>query len=154
MSGWTVEPPADPYFDRRLDAWIVSRYRDVTAALREPGLIPALARSTAPPVPIDPGIHADFRAQALRALAPAVIQQWEVQFDLVANRLAEALPIGGPIDLIRAIRAALLPCDRRDYVGSSASRVREACLAGPPRIRFRLRALRRGARRGWAESYR
>jgi cytochrome P450 len=100
MSGWTVEPPADPYFDRRLDAWIVSRYRDVAAALREPGLIPALARSTAPPVPIDPAIHADFRAQALRALAPAVIQQWEVQFDLVANRLAEALPIGEPIDLI------------------------------------------------------
>jgi cytochrome P450 len=100
MSCWTVEPPADAYFDRRLDAWIVSRYRDVAAALREPGLIPALARSTAAPAPMDPAVHADFRTQALRALAPAVIQQWEERFDLVANRLAAALPAGEPVDLI------------------------------------------------------
>jgi cytochrome P450 len=100
MSGWTVEPPADPYFDRRLNAWIVSRYRDVAVALREPGLLPALARSTAPPTPIDPAVHANFRAQALRALAPAVIQQREERFDLVANRLAEALPAGEPVELM------------------------------------------------------
>jgi hypothetical protein len=66
MRCWTVEP-ADPYFDRRLNAWIVSRYRDVAGALREPGLLPALARSTVPPAPIDPAVHADFRAQSLRA---------------------------------------------------------------------------------------
>src|ERR1022692_3890827 len=63
MNCWAVEPPADPYFDRRLNAWIVSRYQDVAAALREPALTPALARSTAPAAPIDAAVHADFRTR-------------------------------------------------------------------------------------------
>jgi hypothetical protein len=25
MDVWATEPPADPYYDRRLDAWILSR---------------------------------------------------------------------------------------------------------------------------------
>src|ERR1035438_1258670 len=99
MTCWAVEPPADPYLDRRLNAWIVSRYQDVAAASREPALTPALARSTAPAAPINAAVHADFRTQALRALAPAVIKQWEERFALVANRLADELPANQPIDL-------------------------------------------------------
>jgi len=100
MDVWVTEPPADPYFDRRLNAWILSRYRDVDTALREARLIPASARSTAV-VPIDSGIHAEFRTQALRALAPVAIQQLEEPFALAANLLAAALPIGEPVDLMQ-----------------------------------------------------
>lgn len=78
----------------------MSRYQDVAGALREPALTPALARSTAPAAPINAAVHADFRTQALRALAPAVIQQWEERFALVANQLADELPANQPIDLI------------------------------------------------------
>ena len=95
-----TEPPADPYFDSQRNAWILSRYRDVAAALREPALIPALASSTAAAAPIDASVHAEFRAQALRALSPAAIQQWEQNMTLSANLMAGALPLGEPVDLM------------------------------------------------------
>jgi cytochrome P450 len=100
MTFWGSEPPADPHFDRRLNAWTLSRHRDVAAALREPRLVPALAGSTAPAVPIDSKIHTHFRTQALHALSPASIQQWEEEFAHAANLLIGALPTGEPVDLI------------------------------------------------------
>jgi cytochrome P450 len=100
MEIWATEPPSDPYFDPRLNAWMVSRYRDAAAALREPRLVPALARSTTPAVPLDSKVHTDFRTQALRALSPASIHEWEERFALAANAVAGALPTGVPVDLI------------------------------------------------------
>ena len=101
MSFSAAATPADPYFDPPLDAWMITRYQDVAAALREPRLIPSLARSTAPASPIDRATHADFRAQALRALSPAAIEQCERRFALAANHLASTLPTGEPVDLIK-----------------------------------------------------
>ena len=100
MSFWATEPPAAPYFDSRLNAWILSRYRDVAAALRDPRFAPALAGSTAPATPINSAFHADFRTQALHALSPAAIQHWEEQFASSADLLAGALPTGEPVDLL------------------------------------------------------
>jgi cytochrome P450 len=99
MSG-AIDPPADPYFDRRLNAWIVGRYRDVVAALREPRLVPALALSKSPVAPIDTAVHAEFRAQALRALSPVAIGQWEERFTQAADQLVGTLPAGEPVDLV------------------------------------------------------
>jgi len=100
MSLWATEPPADPHFDPRLNAWILSRYRDVAAALREPLLTPALARSTGSAVAIDSAVHVEFRAQALRALSPSAVQHWEERFALATDGLADALPTGEPVDLM------------------------------------------------------
>jgi cytochrome P450 len=102
MSFWAVEPPADPYFDPRLNSWVVTRYRDVAAVLREPRFIPALARSTKLAVGIEPAVHADFRAHALRALSPAAIEPWEAPITLAANRLASAVPEGEEVDIVAA----------------------------------------------------
>ena len=100
MSLWATEPPGDPYFDPRLNAWILTRYRDVAIALLEPLLIPALARSTTPAVAIDSAVHAEFRTHSLHALSPAAISQWEERFALAAARVVDALPTGEPVDLI------------------------------------------------------
>jgi len=100
MSFWALDPPADPRFDPRLNAWIVTRYRDVAAALREPLLIPALARSAVPAVAIDPAAHADFRARALHALSLPAIEPWEEPSTLAAARLAGSLPADEPVDLV------------------------------------------------------
>jgi hypothetical protein len=135
MDLWATEPPADPYFDHRLNAWILSRYRDVSAALREARLIPAAARSAAA-VPIDRGIHAEFRSQALRALAPAGIQQLEERFAPAANLLAAALPTGEPVDLVERYArpwslqvagiAAGIPPDRCHRLSSLARSIFDA----------------------------
>jgi len=100
MDFWATAPPADPYLDGPLNAWILSRYRDVAAALREARLVPMTAQSTAPAVPVDAAVHAEFRAQALRALAPARLQQLAEQFAGMANLMAAALPAGRPVDLV------------------------------------------------------
>jgi cytochrome P450 len=97
---WATKPPEDPYFDSRLNAWILSRYRDVAAALRESRLIPASARSKTAAVPVASAIHAQFRSHALRALAPVRVRQLEAQFAPMANRMAGALPICRPVDLV------------------------------------------------------
>lgn len=90
--------PRPPYFDAALDRWVLSRYRDVAAALRDARLVPAAPRSTAA-VAVDGEGHARFRAEALRALSPARLCAWEAQFAAEAERLARALP-GGPADLV------------------------------------------------------
>jgi cytochrome P450 len=140
MSFWATGPPADPYFDPRLDAWIFSRYRDVAAALREPLLIPSMARSSTPAVAIESAVHAKFRVQALRALSPAAIQPWEERFARAADRLADALPTGGPVDLIEryarpwslqvAAIAAGISADHCERLASLARAVFDA--AGEP----------------------
>lgn len=100
MEAWATERPADPYFDGRLDAWILSRYRDVSTALRESRLIPATPRSAAPAVPFDSAAHEEFRSQALHALAPARLRRLDERFAHSASVLAAALPTGEPVDLV------------------------------------------------------
>jgi cytochrome P450 len=100
MDAWGTRPPEDPYFDSRLNAWVLSRYKDVTAALREAHLIPASARSTTAAVAVDSATHAEFRSQALRALAPVRLQQLEAQFTPIAIGMAGALQAGQPVDLV------------------------------------------------------
>jgi cytochrome P450 len=62
-------------------------------------LTPATARSAAA-FPIDSRVHAEFRAQALHALAPAAVHQLEERFAHAANLLAAAFPTGEPVDLV------------------------------------------------------
>jgi cytochrome P450 len=130
MHTWGTEAPAAPYFDRRLDAWILSRYSDVAAALRDPSLIPATALAVGKPVSIDGTGHAEFRAEALRALSPAGIGQWQEQIASIANLMAAELPTGVPVDLIErfakpwslqvASIAAGVPPDPQEHLAALA----------------------------------
>jgi hypothetical protein len=136
MGAWETESPADPRFDPRLNAWTLSRYRDVAAALREARLIPVSAGSTTPAVPVDSAIHAEFRAQALRALAPARLQELEERFVQLADLMASALPTGRPVDLVEqyarpwSLRvagiAADVPADRCERLSGLARRLFDA----------------------------
>ncbi|HTX38267.1 MAG TPA: cytochrome P450 [Bryobacteraceae bacterium] len=97
---WATEPPEPPCFDRARNSWILSRYRDVAAALRDPRLVPVSPLCTAAAVPLDGALHAEFREEGLRLVAPARLRQWEGQFALLAHRLAAALPAGREVDLV------------------------------------------------------
>jgi hypothetical protein len=136
MEVWPTGRPVDPYFDCQLNACILSRYGDVAAALREPMLVPALAGATTPAAPVDSAAHAEFRAQALRTLAPVRLQQWEARFVPLANRMAAALPAGRPMDLVEhffnpwsiqvASLAADVPDGQRERLASLARRIFDA----------------------------
>ncbi len=131
-----MQVPAPPYFDPSLDSWVLSRYRDVAAALRDPRLVPVSPRSTAPAAPLDSAVHAQFRADALRTLTPARLREWESQFAEAANRIAGALPLGSPVDLVAEYAkpcalaiagiAADVPAERRDYLAGVARDIFEA----------------------------
>ena len=132
--------PASPYFDRELNAWVISRYRDVWAALREPGLVPSSPQSPVAAVPFDRAVHLEFRAQALRGLTPVILAHWEAEFVERARRSVEALPSGQPVDLIAQYArpwalevagiATGVTADRLEHLSSLAIRVFEA--AGEP----------------------
>ena len=94
------EPPELPFFDRNLNVWVLSRYGDVTEALREPRLVPVSGRSAGAAVVVDAALHTQFRAEAFRMLAPARLRAWEEQFGAMAHRMVRMLPIGQPVDLL------------------------------------------------------
>lgn len=69
--GSTSPPIAEPpYFDASLDAWIFTRYSDITAALRHPMLVPASLRRR-------PGseVFSDEERSIMRAEARAALPQ-------------------------------------------------------------------------------
>ena len=82
-----------------MNAPVLSRSDDVAAALRDPRLVPTAVHASAA-APLDKGVHAEFRARALGALAPAAIEPWEASFRALADELAAGLPAGEPVDLI------------------------------------------------------
>lgn len=103
---------------------VFTRYRDVAAALRDSRLVPWSPLSGAAPAVFNRAAHADFRADALRAVPPAKLAEWEAQFAPLAGEMAQALPAGEPFDLIdrfanpwssRVAAMAAGPCgDRRE----------------------------------------
>lgn len=92
--------PAAPYFDRALDAWVVSRYSDVVAALRSPSLIPAGPHGRAgSDVPEDPH-RTNIREDTLAAFSPIQLNIWREKLTQQTKALASILPFDTPLDLL------------------------------------------------------
>jgi len=81
-----TDDPRPAHFDPPLDAWILSQYADVSAALREPRLCVAGEREESGPSPSGSPAHV---VAALRDVA-----------ERTAAARAAALPIGVPVDLV------------------------------------------------------
>ena len=86
-------PPSRPYFDATANAWVLSRYRDVVAALHEPLLRQAAAQMSSEKV----------RADVSNPLSAFRIEPNLAQMDPIADRLAEALARKRPTDLVRKV---------------------------------------------------
>jgi cytochrome P450 len=86
-------PPAAPFFDPAQNAWVLSRYGDVLAALREPGLRQA-GPQRAP---------AHVRKDELCALSQSKIPEWQEQIEPLAYRIIAELPPGRPVDLVSEV---------------------------------------------------
>jgi cytochrome P450 len=85
--------PSAPFFDPAENAWMVSRYADVLAALREPALRPG-GPQKAP---------AHVREDVLDALSPSKLADWQEQIKPLAERMAAGLPAGRSVDLVSEV---------------------------------------------------
>jgi cytochrome P450 len=97
MDPLSPAPPQGAYFDRVLNAWVLSRYADVLAALREPALQQARSKAS------DRG--PSMRAQVLAALPPAALPpvkraEWQIAVEALAHRMIRTLPANRPVDLV------------------------------------------------------
>jgi cytochrome P450 len=88
--------PAQAYFDGALGAWVLTRYADVRAALREPRLTASGARGGAELWLAD---HLRFRAEASAAVAE-ILENWLPRLEPEARNMARALPGNRPVDLV------------------------------------------------------
>lgn len=91
--------PVAPYYDERLRTWIFSRYSDVLAAFRSPGLLPVSATSEGPVEPNDTKLRA-MRAATKKSLSRPQLRIWHDRISSQANALARRLPAGSPVDLL------------------------------------------------------
>lgn len=91
-----LSPPAPQaaHFDSGENAWILSRYADVLAALREP----ALCQEGAENKPAG-----SARARVAAALGAASLAEWQSQVESLAETAIASLPVGPPVDLLAEV---------------------------------------------------
>ena len=85
--------PAAPFFDPAQNAWVLSRYGDVLAALREPSLRQA-GPQKAP---------AQVREGVLSAVSQSKISEWQERIEPLAGRIIAGLPPNRPVDLVSEV---------------------------------------------------
>jgi cytochrome P450 len=87
--------PEAPRFDPDLGAWVLSRYNDVLAALREPSFLQTGESGT-----IDAAAQQRARADVLAALPLAKLEEWQACIAPLALNILERLPADRPVDLV------------------------------------------------------
>jgi hypothetical protein len=82
-------------FDPDLRVWVLSRYDDVLAALKEPGFV-----QTGESGPVDAPAQLKTRADVLAALPIAKLDGWQRRIAPITNDILDRLPVERPVDLV------------------------------------------------------
>jgi cytochrome P450 len=85
--------PVAPIFDPAQNAWVLSRYRDVLAALREQGFDQAGPQKA--PVRV--------REDVSSALSQSKVAEWQEQIEPLADHIIAGLTPGGSVDLVSEV---------------------------------------------------
>src|SRR4051812_42515569 len=93
-------PPQSPRFDPVLAAWVLSRYADVLAALREPRLYPMSAEGGHDLEARDEGVRWELRRRTSEAFSTQRLETWQAQITPLAQSFAERLATDRPVDLV------------------------------------------------------
>jgi cytochrome P450 len=121
-----IPVPDAARFDDALDAWVLTRYADVLAALREPRLNASGARGGGD---LDRDAHLKFRAAAADAAA-GMLNACRARLELLAREMAWALPKDRPVDLVSELAMPWSAQAAEHLVGSGGDRERMTVLAG------------------------
>ena len=92
---------AEPYFDKQMDAWVLSRYADLTAAFQSPELVPVGPASKAEYPSVDEAARMNTRTQTRDALSPVALRSWRKQILSHARARVAQFDCEQPIDLIK-----------------------------------------------------
>jgi cytochrome P450 len=88
--------PGGARFDEAHHAWLLTSYADVSAALRDPRLsIPGSSADAH-------AAHLAVREAGATALSPERVAAWRPDLERSARAVAESLPLGSAVDLVRA----------------------------------------------------
>jgi cytochrome P450 len=93
-------PPQAAWFDESRGAWVLSRYRDVVAALRDPQLWPVAARGEDQDVTRDEAGRLRLRGPSQDALSAARVADWQAHVEPLAKKLLDGLAKHQPVDLL------------------------------------------------------
>ncbi len=88
------------HFDPALDAWVLTSYAEVNAALREKRLSAVSARGDGDPGTFDETAHERFREEARASLSPEKLAACRETIEPLARRMIEALPSDRAVDLV------------------------------------------------------
>ena len=95
-------PMHNIYFDKSLNAWVLSRHTDVLAAFRCPFLHPAGPRSKlkTDKLAANNNQRSAMRTETTNALSPAVLHSWQSQMRDIAQKILTNFSTSQPVDLI------------------------------------------------------
>jgi cytochrome P450 len=88
------------HFDPALNAWVLTSYAEVNAALREKRLSAVSARGDGDPGTFDEAAHERFREQARASLSAERLAEWRGLMEPLARRMVAALPSSRAVDLV------------------------------------------------------
>jgi cytochrome P450 len=91
-----------PFFDCARNEWVLTRYVDVIAALREPALWPAAVRNDNNRKIPDEAEQQRLRAAVQEAFSSSQLVEWETRLEVVARSLIQSLSLEGPVEIISA----------------------------------------------------
>src|SRR5262249_18569361 len=97
-----MQPPQPAYFDAALQAWVLSRYADVVAALQDSRLRPAGDKER-DETGTDQETQTSIRSETQSALSGVKISEWESKMERPAHSGMDALPVDRPIDLVSEV---------------------------------------------------
>lgn len=90
-----------PYFDKKVDGWIFSRYADVIAALNCPDLVLISPTSKTKEILVDEDARLRMRSDTRAALSLTVLRAWRKQILDNSRDCLDSLDLTRPIDLIK-----------------------------------------------------
>jgi cytochrome P450 len=88
-------------FDPALNAWILTQYADVLAALREPRLCQIASQKKSESDIGNKATPSQKRDEVRAALSQSSLLEWHGQIELLAVSMLDRLPTDRPVDLVR-----------------------------------------------------